>query len=215
MIDPKNLSSLKKFYIAQWKFFRQRFFKIFIFTAILFILTAVLAHVYFINNPEKAETVFSKMGEALRKKIPFHLKGLSKALAIFANNTFVSLLAFLLGFIPFLFIPGGVVIGNGIGMGIVSTMSAMMGLNSLFVIISILPHGIIELPAFLYSASMGIYMAVEIFKRVIFSEPEYIKKPFAPIIRQSFITFVTVITPLLFLAALIETFITPILMRFF
>jgi len=206
MTAKKKVSSIYLFYRAQWEQFLNKFLGVFIFSAALFILTAVIAYIYFLYHPEQAQSVFAKLAEILRRKIPLQ-SGFKQALAIFINNSMGSFLALFLGLIPFLFLPVLSIISNGTAMGIVSAVSATQGLNPFKVFISIAPHGLLELPALFYAAGLGIYISREIIKYLFFQE--YVREPFIPLIKKIVITFIVVILPLLMIAALIESFITP------
>ena len=218
----KRESMFCRFYRAQWEQFLNKFLGVFIFSAALFILTAVLAYIYFLYHPEQAQSVFAKLAEILRRKIPLQ-SGFKQALAIFINNSMGSFLALFLGLIPFLFLPVLSIISNGTAMGIVSAVSSTQGIDPFKVFISIAPHGLLELPALFYAAGLGIYISREIFIHLFFSEsskkpffsPENIREPFIPLVKKVFITFVSVILPLLMIAALIESFITPFLVKLF
>jgi len=212
MTIQKKDSSIYYFYRSQWKQFREKFFGVFIFSAALFILTAVLAYIYFLYHPEQAQSVFAKLAEILRSKIPLQ-SGFNQALAIFINNSVGSFLSLFLGLIPFLFLPVLSILTNGTAMGIVSAVSAAQGIDPFKVFISIAPHGLLELPALFYAAGLGIYISREIIKHLFF--PESVKESFTSLLKQIFTTFITVVLPLLLIAALIESFITPVLISFF
>lgn len=205
-------SSIYHFYQAQWEQFRNKFLGVFIFSALLFTVTAVLAYIYFLYHPEQAQSVFAKLAEILRRKIPLQ-SGFKQTIAIFINNSMGSFLALFLGLIPFLFLPALSIISNGTAMGIVSAVSTTQGLNPFKVFISIAPHGVLELPALFYAAGLGIYISREIIKHLFF--PESVKESFTSLLKQIFTTFITVVLPLLLIAALIESFITPVLISFF
>jgi len=203
---------LNSFYNHQWKQFREKFFGVFIFSAVLFILTAILAYLYFLYHPEQAQSAFGKLAEILKRKIPIQ-PGFKQVLALFINNSVGSFLSLFLGLVPFLFLPVLSIISNGAALGIVSAVSTTQGLNPFKVFISIAPHGLLELPALFYAAGLGIYLSREIIKHLLFQE--YVREPFIPLVKKVFITFIGVILPLLLLAALIESFITPTLISLF
>ena len=205
-------SPVNRFYKDQWDQFRKKFWGVFIFSAVLFILTAVLAYIYFLYHPEQAQSAFAKLAEIFKRKIPLQ-SGFNQALALSINNSVGSLLSLFLGLIPFLFLPVLSIISNGTALGIVSAVSTIQGLNPFKVFISIAPHGLLELPALFYSAGLGIYLSREIIKHLFFRE--YIREPFFSLLEEVVITFIGVILPLLLAAALIETFITSFLIKLF
>lgn len=75
---------------------------------------------------------------------------------IFLNNLRVALMAFVLGII-FGIIPTMVLVVNGIILGVLGTMMGQNG-NLLTFIVLIVPHGIVEIPAILFSCVAGYKM---------------------------------------------------------
>ncbi len=123
-------------------------------------------------------------------------------LIIFANNTLNSFIAMLLGTFfgiwPVIFI-----MVNGFFIGVV-VFSSVQEYGMLVVLFALLPHGIIELPMIFISASMGLRLGVLAFQKIFKIKDIRLKYELFSAIRF----FVTVIVPLLFIAAIIETFIT-------
>jgi len=123
-------------------------------------------------------------------------------LFIFANNTLNSFVAMLLGTFfgiwPVIFI-----LVNGFFIGVV-VFSSVQEYGMLVVLLALLPHGIIELPMIFISASIGLRLGVLAFQKIFnIKDVRFIHELFSAIR-----FFVTVIVPLLFIAAIIETFIT-------
>lgn len=123
-------------------------------------------------------------------------------LFIFANNTINSFIAMLLGTFfgiwPVIFI-----LFNGFFIGVV-VFSSVQEYGILVVLFALLPHGIIELPMIFISASIGLRLGVLAFQKIFTIKDVRFKYELFSAIRF----FVTVIVPLLFIAAFIETFIT-------
>lgn len=123
-------------------------------------------------------------------------------LVIFLNNALKSLLSLVLGagfgLIPVLFVGG-----NGLLLGLlVNLVLKQEGL--LFVLAAILPHGIIELPMILISAGLGLRLGYFMY---ISLKGE--KKDMRFELIESLRIYVRIIMPLLFVSAMIETFVTP------
>ncbi|MGH7769960.1 MAG: stage II sporulation protein M [Candidatus Binatia bacterium] len=142
--------------------------------------------------------------EALREFTRLFL-GLPKpylALAIFLNNTVKTLAVVVLGafggILPLIFL-----LVNGYVLGIVLHASIRSGALSAF-FLAIAPHGLIELPAILLGTSIGLKLGVHGIKRAWGKE----ERPLRPEVMHGLRFFFVVIVPLLFLAALIEAFIT-------
>ncbi|MFZ3167459.1 MAG: stage II sporulation protein M [Candidatus Methanoperedens sp.] len=124
-------------------------------------------------------------------------------LFIFLNNAVKSLFSIVLGaglgIIPIIFIGG-----NGIIIGlIVNEVSKEQGV--IFVLAALLPHGIIEVPMVLISAGLGLRLGYSMY---ISMKGE--KRDMRYELTESLHVFMKIIMPLLFVAAIIETFVTPL-----
>lgn len=125
--------------------------------------------------------------------------------AIFLNNAFLSLLFLVLGLalgvLPVLFIAF-----NGYIVGVIVYLIAQeRGL--LFILLGLLPHGILELPMVFLAAGIGLRLGHQVFSALI-GRPTQIKREF----KEGLMFYFRWILPLLLVAAIIETFITPILL---
>jgi len=133
-------------------------------------------------------------------------RGLSRpqlAAAIFLNNALKTVAAIvlgaLLGIVPALFL-----LANGLALGVV--FSASVSARGLGIsLLSIVPHGVLELPAVFLGTAIGLMIggrvARELFRRI---------PPAAGIhITRGLRFFCTVIAPLLLIASLVEAFLTP------
>ncbi|CAG0959370.1 hypothetical protein METP3_00732 [Methanosarcinales archaeon] len=123
-------------------------------------------------------------------------------LFIFLNNAVKSLFSIVLGaglgIIPIIFIGG-----NGIIIGlIVNEVSKEQGV--IFVLAALLPHGIIEVPMVLISAGLGLRLGYSMY---ISMKGE--KRDMRYELTESLHVFMKITMPLLFVAAIIETFVTP------
>lgn len=85
--------------------------------------------------------------------------------------------------------------------GVVIGFIAPIRNNNLLVITSILPHGIVEIPASLIACAIGIW----------FIQEKYVQEiGYRGVVKL----FAIYVLPLLFLAAMLETYVTPFLMSF-
>ena len=121
---------------------------------------------------------------------------------IFLNNAAKSLAALILGLL--LGIPSLLfIILNGAIIGII-TYEVSITYGFPFVFAALLPHGIFELPAVLLSAAVGIKLGLKVLSR--FKGETGLKKELQNGVRF----FATRIIPLLLIAAVIEVFVTPL-----
>ncbi len=205
---------MKQFYIEEWKWFKAKFLKIFIFVFIIFVLTAVSSHVLLVKNPEKAHEAFVDLAKKLNAKSSMQVTGLKRCLALFLNNVTVSLLSILLGLIPFLFISIFGTFINSFYFGVLTSMAYLEGFKiAPGLLVGILPHGIFELPAIFYATSLGIYLTFQISKRILLYPSG--EESLFPLFKRIFKTWVGVIIPLLLVAAIIESFVTLFLIKIF
>lgn len=122
---------------------------------------------------------------------------------IFLKNLLASATAMLLG-LGLGLIPLLVVTSNGFLLGIVG-YAAVQKAGGLFLLAGILPHGIIELPVVLVSIAIGFRLGY-LLALTLAKE----KADLSGEIRMAIHFLWRYVAPLLFLAAAIETFITPI-----
>jgi stage II sporulation protein M len=156
---------------------------------------------------------FPSMADALRESFSARFESIMSMsplfimFAIFLNNAFVSLLFLVLGLalgvLPVLFIAF-----NGYVVGVIAYLAAQeKGL--LFILLALLPHGILELPMVFLAASIGLRLGHQVFSALI-GRPTQIKREF----KEGLIFYFRWILPVLFVAAVIETFITPLMLSF-
>ncbi|WP_319506873.1 stage II sporulation protein M [uncultured Methanolobus sp.] len=167
---------------------------------LLFILSTIAGYVYYAIEPSYALDSLGGLEELAEI-----LQGLSAfeiMLLIFVNNAvkmfFSILLGFALGIIPF-----GFLVLNGFILGVFAHYQGAQS-GALFIIAGLTPHGIIEIPMLIISSAIGMkigYVALQ----AIRSQPADLK---GEIIR-GIKFYLHWLFPLIFLAAVIETFITP------
>jgi stage II sporulation protein M len=125
--------------------------------------------------------------------------------AIFFNNAVKTLLAIVLGIVLGI-VPTIFLLANGIALGVAWSVSVATR-GPWISLLSLLPHGILELPAVFLGTSIGLSIGYRGVRRLagnfeIHSGAEMV---------QGLRYFFTVIIPLLIAAALVEAFITPTL----
>lgn len=182
-------------------------FKYFFFSLILFFLFGALGFV--VANMELVKVneyieVFVKNLENISE-----MSVLGILLFIFLNNSVVAFLASIGGIVLSIFTIL-IIIANGFLLGIV--LYVVIVVESLgFFLLGVIPHGVIEIPAVLFAAAIGMWLGKNLFNYLIFKRGT--KKEMQDKVKRAFCTYIFVIIPLLFLAALIEVFITPVLLN--
>ena len=134
---------------------------------------------------------------------------LSLAIFIFLNNLRVTLIVWISGFIPFIFIPAIISAINGGVIGAVLKITSEEGSVFKDIATSILPHGVFEIPAICIAVAMGISLCVFVIKKIKGKSDVSLAK----FLKTQFIFFLKVVLPLLIVAAAIESFVTPLIMN--
>jgi stage II sporulation protein M len=125
---------------------------------------------------------------------------------IFLNNAVKGLAMLLLGLafgvVPFIFL-----VINGLITGLVVRWVEGLGGMGL-AMAALLPHGVIEIPALLLAAALGFRIGGEAFRRLT-RRPAQVGQQ----LRAGLKLFLVVVAPALLVAAAVETFVTPLLIR--
>ncbi|HEX8974422.1 MAG TPA: stage II sporulation protein M [Patescibacteria group bacterium] len=124
---------------------------------------------------------------------------------IFLNNAIKGLIVMIagtvFGIVPLLFI-----FINGQLVGLVIGSAYFLG-NPWSTVLGLIPHGIFEVPAIIMSSGYGVWLGYRFYRFLRFGEN------FAAYFSFALRKYMRVIVPLLFVAALIETFITPYILK--
>jgi len=171
----------------------------------IFLVSVVSGYLYADSNPYESAMVMQELSGKLG-----WITDLNPVLilfAIFLNNAVKSFLAIVLGvlvIVPIMFI-----VFNGYILGIVMCESARLN-GPLYVAAAILPHGIIELPMILLSAALGTRIGMMVLLRI---SGKISTEEILSTLKWSISFYFRWILPLLLVAAVIETFITPVVLR--
>jgi stage II sporulation protein M len=125
--------------------------------------------------------------------------------AIFLNNSVKTLIAILLGTVLGI-VPGIFLLANGAALGVAISLS-LQARGLWHSLISILPHGVLELPAVFLGTSIGLLLGAQMLKRLRGRANTPMTSELGCALRY----FCTVIVPLLLVAALVEAFVTAAL----
>lgn len=188
----KKINFFKETYRDIWNYLKELKIFILIITLLFFIFVLI-------GFATPAPEVFQKMILEYINKILEQTQGLSffeLVTFIFLNNTKSAFLGMIFG-IFFGIFPVIVTLVNGYFLGYVSYLSVKS--SGLISLISLLPHGVFELPAIFISLGMGLKLGGVAFKK----NPG---KFFRLFFINSVKVFVFLIIPLLIIAAIVETF---------
>jgi stage II sporulation protein M len=182
--------------------------------AMVFVLGAVLGYA----NPTAYHGLINSQMD--------QLKGMSDKIAqsdhvqwslfyhIFLNNMFASIMAVILGaflgLIPLFFL-----VSNGLLLGYVAA-DRSDGHSFLYFLKAILPHGIIEIPAFILSCGLGLrlgFLVIQAAGSLFSPERKILVQIKVRIYLKQLLSLMIVVTGLMLLAAIIESTITYSLMK--
>lgn len=174
----------------------------------IFIVSFVVGLLISVKNPEVSENLLGLLKETFGSITS--LEPFGRMLEIFKNNVRSSFMALLFGLgfgiVPFLFVAI-----NGIVLGIlVEFFLKKQGV--FFVIAAILPHGIIELPMVIISVGIGFRLGHAAYFST--KHQKTIQELFNEL-KQGVIFYFKIVVPLLLLAAIVESYITPLFIQGF
>lgn len=211
------MDKLKNEYMQAFLFIK-RIKWIFAIIAVLFVVIAIAAHFItsyvFEQKPDLVKETFDSLEKMIDDKKILDNEGNITAIGLFFNNLIASVFSAVIGAVPFLFLPAFTLILNSAILGVLSAIMGQSGIAATghevlsTLLVSIVPHGIFEIPALLLMISGGLLFCREI-TFALFSRN---KRPLLETIGEIARVAVLVSVPLLAVAAVIEAYITPVLM---
>ena len=177
-------------------------------TAAAFLVLLVLAYIAGRLFPDIPVSVISAFNEDIAGSGIVQEDGSFNVLALFTNNLRAMLLGVLYGFIPFLYLPA---LALGVNAAILGMLASLIDGQWLLLAAGTLPHGIFELPALFLSLAAGLCLCKNINAYIRKNEKGIMKPLLLNILRVT----VLLVLPLLVIAAVMETYVTPALMQLF
>lgn len=175
-------------------------------TALAFLILTVIGFVgasFFSGVAEKLTPLFTDKVESLDMA---QLSGTELATTLFLNNFLAAFSAMIDGVIPFVFLSAAALGTNALLLGAFAAVYQQNGLSLLSYLVGILPHGIFELPAIILACTLGLMLCKTGTARLLKRETPC---GFRVRFRYCSRIFSLYVLPLLLLAALIETYLTP------
>jgi stage II sporulation protein M len=166
------------------------------------IVFGITAASFFPDISHRLEDSFAEFGKMFRG-----LPKLQLAAAIFINNALKTLVVItfgtLAGVIPVLFL-----VVNGVTLGVVM-YSSVQSRGLWPSLLAILPHGVLELPAVLAGAAIGLLLGNHSIRRLLGTAETTLSSELGRALRF----FLSIIVPFLLVAAVIESFISSVLVQ--
>ena len=199
---------MKKQFRAIGDFWRAEYGRYVGMTAAAFLVLLVLAYIAGRLFPDIPASVISAFNEDIAGSGIVQEDGSFNVLALFTNNLRAMVLGVLYGFIPFLYLPA---LALGVNAAILGVLASLIDGQWLLLAAGILPHGIFELPALFLSLAAGLCLCKNINVYIRKNEKGVMKPLLLNILR----VVVLLVLPLLVIAAVMETYVTPALMQLF
>lgn len=166
-----------------------------LFVSVLFVGSIVIGYMGFLSEmfSETLELI-QQLSENIKdstQEYPSWILFLAFFIVIFLNNSFTCFLDVILGPLIGIFPMFSAFINGGL-------LGWFAQEEGLIVFLAIVPHGIFEIPAFLFSAAIGLRLGREVLKR---KSERHLKKE----LKKGLVAFLMLVLPLLIIAALIES----------
>lgn len=217
--EARTISSLKKYITHDFPVLIRKNSKIIIFSAVIFLLPAILGFHWMQSDPIYLQKYFPQLNDMVRQMegvledgpallasgsiTPEQMPVASSYIMV--NNIKVSITAFAAG-ITFGLLTGYILIMNGVLLGAVAYLYLVRPLDyNLYFAAGILPHGIIELTAIVFSGAAGFLLAKALIMPGNLTRADSLRYH-----GQEAIRIMYGVALMLIIAGLIEGFITPI-----
>ena len=162
--------------------------------------------------PELVVTVMENFMDQVQEAGVIDETGSMSVFALLTNNWMAMVFSTLYGFIPFLFLPLFSLFVNGSLLGMLAAIYRANGIPLATFLAGILPHGIFELPALVFSITCGLCLCRNMCRLVTGSSK---RVPMVEILSDLLRVLLLIVLPLTAMAAVVECYITPMVMEFF
>ena len=196
---------LKKQHHALWQFYRETFGEALLMTTAAFLIICLLGFGVSLFNKSIPEFVVNYFTQMVRDGNIVTDDGTIHFGALLVNNLRAAAISVLYGFIPFIYLTALAVGMNALILGVLAAYYVNSGTSLLIYFAGILPHGVFELSALLIAFALGLLLCRRI-TQYVRKNTKGMMKPLLCNIARSFVMHVL---PLLVMAAVVETYITP------
>ena len=202
---------LKKQHRALWQFYRETFGEALLMTAAAFLIICLLGFGVSLFNRSIPELVLNYFTQMVQDGNIITDDGIIHFGALLINNLRAAAISVLYGFIPFIYLTALAVGMNALIIGVLAAYYVNSGTSLLIFFAGILPHGVFELPALLIAFALGLLLCRRT-TQYVRKNTKGMMKPLLCNIARSFVMHVL---PLLVMAAVAETYITPAILALF
>ena len=198
---------IRRQYRESGRFLREEVLKLFLVLCAAFVALTALSGTVLAVNGDSLNAFVQQIAEMFEEKGLFENGGISFP-KLLLKNLWAAVFSIALGCIPFLFLPALPFFSNAAVLGAMAALYQSTGIGLPAFALGVLPHGILELPALILSFSLGLYLCWTLTVKLTLHRQRSFKRALINVGR----VYVLVILPLLVVAALIETYLTPMLM---
>jgi len=210
------MDTIKSEYALMFKFLKS-IRKQLLILALLFVVIAVIAY-YVMDNmyrtqPEVIDEHIGDLVEMLNTKEIIDEVGKMDTVKLFFGNFYAAMAAVSYGMIPFLFLPALSLLTNASVIGVITAIFKAKEIGGVIdTLVGILPHGIFEIPALLLCVAFGLNLSL-LGSRILRRKAD--KYDLFEFSAETARALVLAVVPLLLAAAVVESYITPIIMDAF
>lgn len=162
--------------------------------------------------PEETQRILEQFIDMLAQSGVVEESGALSPLPLMANNWRAMLLTALYGFMPFLPMSAAALGGNGFLLGLMGGWYQVNGISIAAYFAGVLPHGVLELGALALSTACGLALCRNMTRWIMGSSR---RMPMLQLLEDLLRVLLLMVFPMTAAAALIETYITPIVMGWF
>ena len=206
------MESLRYHFSCVGDFWRTRLHKVFWVFLLVLVVSAAVGFLTCRANPDITNLVIDYFMSVMEESGVFDETGAVSVFSLLLNNWLAMLFCILYGFLPFLFLPVLILFSNAYLIGVMGAYYVINGVPVIAFFAGILPHGIFELPALVLAASMGFTLCLTLVKKILRAPNT---PPMTELLSDILRTLLLVILPMLVAAAVIEAYVTPLVMSLF
>lgn len=206
------MSWLKEQFVRLGAFFRKGFRRTVLWCALGMAIAALLGFGVSLLFPETAWQMMDNFARQVAEAGVVDDTGQMSVFGLLMNNWRAMLLSALYGLIPFAFMPLISLMANGALLGVMTGIYQSNGMSLLTLLAGVVPHGIFELPALVLSIGCGVRLC---WNMCLIATGSPRKVPFLELAEELLRVLVLVVAPMTVAAALIECYVTPVVMGWF
>ena len=159
--------------------------------------------------PEQADGIVEKFTQLLQQSGMASDDGSVVFSALLLNNLSAMVMATVYGLLPFIRLPALTLGVNGATLGLYAGYYVHQGIPLWKYLVGILPHGIFEIPALILSAALGLYLCRTVSDALLKKRTGSVRAALG----QCGQILLWWVLPLIAVAAVIETYVTPVLFQ--